>query len=100
MKKIILDVLEYFKNANLHSESARESIVDEIIKKLDTKEYYYSRDLMHSKINANSPYNDGYTNEAYEKFLDEYEGVSKVIPQDTKDKKDEEYEEYEGGHLG
>ena len=40
---------------------------------------------------------DGYTNEAYEKFLDEHEGVSKVIPQDTRDKKDEEYD---GGHLG
>ena len=55
---IIKDVLEYFKDANLHSESAREGIAEEIIKRLDkTTETDY-----------------GCTNEAYEKFLDEYEG--------------------------
>lgn len=49
---IIKDVLEYFKDANLHSESAREGIAKEIIKRLDetTKtDYVYSRDLIEKK---------------------------------------------------
>ena len=49
MRGIIKDVLEYFEDANLHSESAREAIAEEIIKRLDTKEYYYSRDLVSAK---------------------------------------------------
>ena len=49
MRGIIKDVLEYFKDANLHSEAAREGIAEEIIKRLDetTKnDYVYSRDLL------------------------------------------------------
>lgn len=49
---IIKDVLEYFKDANLHSEAAREGIAEEIIKRLDetTKnDYFYSRDLLAKK---------------------------------------------------
>ena len=93
---IIKDVLEYFKDANLHSDSAREGIAKEIIKRLDetTKtDYVYSRDLIgNSKlskddptvvINANSAYNDGFTQKYYKDILDE-----------------EDEEEYKGGHLG
>ena len=49
---IIKDVLEYFKDANLHSESAREGIAEEIIKRLDETtetDYVYSRDLIEKK---------------------------------------------------
>jgi len=49
---IIKDVLEYFKDANLHSESAREGIAKEIIKRLDETtetDYVYSRDLIEKK---------------------------------------------------
>ena len=93
---IIKDVLEYFKDANLHSDSAREGIAKEIIKRLDetTKtDYVYSRDLIDDSklskddptvvINANSAYNDGFTQKYYKDILDE---------------KDDE--EYKGGHLG
>ena len=77
MKQVIIDVLEKLKEANLYSESAREVIADAIVEelnKLNSKEYYYSRDLMHAKTNSNSAHDYGCTNEAYEKFLDEYEG--------------------------
>ena len=49
---IIKDVLEYFKDSNLHSESAREAIAEEIIKRLDETsktDYVYSRDLLEKK---------------------------------------------------
>ena len=55
MRGIIKDVLEYFEDANLHSESARDAIAEEIIKRLDTKEYYYSRDLVSTKT-KDSPF--------------------------------------------
>ncbi len=77
MKQVIIDVLEKLKEANLYSESAREVIADAIVEelnKLNSEEYYYSRDLMHAKTNSNSAHDYGCTNEAYEKFLDEYEG--------------------------
>jgi len=93
MKQIILDVLEHFRDSNLHSEAAREGIANDIIKKLDTKEYVYSRDLIGGSqlskddptvvINAKSPYNDGFTRKYYQDILDE-----------------EDEEEYKGGHLG
>jgi hypothetical protein len=38
-KKIIVDVLSQFWNANLSSDSTREWIADEIVKKLDNSEY-------------------------------------------------------------
>ena len=52
MERIIKDVLEHFKDANLHSEVARDSIAKEIIKMLNEKtgtNYLYSRDLIENK---------------------------------------------------
>ena len=37
MTGIIKDVLEHFKDANLHSEAARDGIAEEIIKRLNEK---------------------------------------------------------------
>ena len=37
MKQIIMDVLEYFKDANLHSESERVGIAEEVAKRLSEK---------------------------------------------------------------
>ena len=44
MEGIIKDVLEHFKDANLHSEAAREGIAEDIIKLLDettNNDYFY-----------------------------------------------------------
>ena len=52
MTGIIKDVLEHFKDANLHSEAARDGIAEEIIKRLNEKtetDYVYSRDLIDEK---------------------------------------------------
>ena len=52
MEGIIKDVLEHFKDANLHSEVARDSIAKEIIKMLNEKtvaNYVYSRELIENK---------------------------------------------------
>ena len=52
MEGIIKEVLEHFKDVNLHSEVARDSIAKEIIKMVNEKtdtNYVYSRDLIENK---------------------------------------------------
>ncbi len=73
MKQIIMDVLEYFKDANLHSESARVGIAEEVAKRLSEKlsndnNYVYSGDIIESLSQPK-----------YEPYVDD---------------------EYKGGHLG
>lgn len=73
MKQTIMDVLEYFKDANLHSESARIGIAEEIAKRLGEKlsndnNYVYSGDIIESLSQPK-----------YEPYVDD---------------------EYKGGHLG
>ena len=68
-----MDVLEYFKNANLHSESARVGIAEEVAKRLSEKlsndnNYVYSGDIIESLSQPK-----------YEPYVDD---------------------EYKGGHLG
>ena len=73
MKQTIMDVLEYFKDANLHSESARVGIAEEVAKRLSEKlsndnNYVYSGDIIESLSQPK-----------YEPYVDD---------------------EYKGGHLG
>ena len=68
-----MDVLEYFKDANLHSESARVGIAEEVAKRLSEKlsndnNYVYSGDIIESLSQPK-----------YEPYVDN---------------------EYKGGHLG
>ena len=68
-----MDVLEYFKDANLHSESARVGIAEEVAKRLSEKlsndnNYVYSGDIIESLSQPK-----------YEPHVDD---------------------EYKGGHLG
>ena len=68
-----MDVLEYFKDANLHSESARVGIAEEVAKRLSEKlsndnNYVYSGDIIESLSQTK-----------YEPYTDD---------------------EYKGGHLG
>jgi|TARA_R100000027_G_scaffold45833_1_gene34875 hypothetical protein len=68
-----MDVLEYFKDANLHSESARVGIAEEVAKRLSEKlsndnNYVYSGDIIESLSQPK-----------YEPYVDD---------------------EYKGGHLG
>tara|TARA_R100001509_G_scaffold42052_1_gene22622 strand:- start:197 stop:418 length:222 start_codon:yes stop_codon:yes gene_type:complete len=73
MKQTIMDVLEYFKDANLHSESARVGIAEEVAKRLREKisndnNYVYSGDVI-----------EKLSQPKYEPYVDD---------------------EYDGGHLG
>ena len=68
-----MDVLEYLKDANLHSESARVGIAEEVAKRLSEKlsndnNYVYSGDIIESLSQPK-----------YEPYVDD---------------------EYKGGHLG
>ena len=68
-----MDVLEYFKDDNLHSESARVGIAEEVAKRLSEKlsndnNYVYSGDIIESLSQPK-----------YEPYVDD---------------------EYKGGHLG
>ena len=68
-----MDVLEYFKDANLHSESARVGIAEEVATRLSEKlsndnNYVYSGDIIESLSQPK-----------YEPYVDD---------------------EYKGGHLG
>lgn len=122
MKKIIMDVLHDFAlgETNIKSEAAREAIANSIMSVIKSQEdvnYVYSGDMVTNKINANSPYNDGWTQQYYKNKLSE-----QIV-----DNKDEKYiyespdggktlykrevgktlkeqvsrqEEYKGGHLG
>ena len=68
-----MDVLEYFKDANLHSESARVGIAEEVAKRLSEKlsndnNYVYSGDII-----------ERLSQPKYEPYVDD---------------------EYKGGHLG
>ena len=52
VKKIILDVLEQYKNANLHSESARETIAKEMMKEFGLEPTKITReDLVYQAYN-------------------------------------------------
>ena len=68
MKKIIMDVLHDFAigEANISSETARETIANTIIAALKTE-----KTSGHDLINANSPYNDGWTQQYYKNKLSE-----------------------------
>lgn len=82
MKKIIMDILHDFAlgETNISSEAARESIANSILAALKSQD----QDSVDTNdvINANSPYNDGWTQQHY------------------KDKLSKNKEEYKGGHLG
>jgi hypothetical protein len=62
-----MDVLEYFKDANLHSESARVGIAEEVAKRLSEKlsndnNYVYSGDIIES---LSQPKYEPYTDDEY-----------------------------------
>ena len=62
-----MDVLEYFKDANLHSESARVGIAEEVAKRLSEKlsndnNYVYSGDIIES---LSQPKYDPYVDDEY-----------------------------------
>ena len=62
-----MDVLEYFKDANLHSESARVGIAEEVAKRLSEKlsndnNYVYSGDIIES---LSKPKYEPYTDDEY-----------------------------------
>ena len=62
-----MDVLEYFKDANLHSESARVGIAEEVAKRLSEKlsndnNYVYSGDIIES---LSQPKYEHYTDDEY-----------------------------------
>jgi len=122
MKKIIMDVLHDFAlgETNISSETARETIANMIvaaIKSQDDNNYVYSGDMVTNKINANSPYNDGWTQQHYKNKLSEQivENKDKKYIYESPDGGKTIYrrefgktlkeqvgnrEEYKGGHLG
>ena len=118
-----MDVLHDFAlgETNISSKAARETIANTIIAVIKSQEndnYVYSGDMLKDKIHANSPYNDGWTQEYHRNQLSEQivENTDKKYIYESPDGGETIYrrefgktlkeqvsrneEKYKGGHLG
>ena len=88
-KKIISDVLFEFYDTNLASESARDWIADEIVKKLDNPEYKV-RDVLQSEPTTKGIFEEYLSNRGVEKDAEERQKTFKEqLESNRLQKKDE-----------